>query len=100
MAFLASIPTWAYFAMILFTYVATHVLTFDPTRVLPPQRAFIGRIVSAVLLLIALVLFRAVEPATVLLSLLLALAGGFLSGRSTQPPKAPPARRGPDEERR
>lgn len=92
MEFLAAVPVWVYFVMILLTYVVVHVLTFDPARLLPAGRAFLGRMGSAVLLLVALVLFRREEPLTLLLALGLAALGGFLSGRSTHPPKPVAAR--------
>ena len=77
MEFLAAVPVWVYFVMILLTYVVVHVLTFDPARLLPAGRAFLGRMGSAVLLLVALVLFRREEPLTLLLALGLAALGGF-----------------------
>ncbi len=92
MEFLAAVPVWVYFVVILVTYVAVHVLTFDPTKLIPERRAFLGRTGSAVLLLLALVLFRREEPITLLVALALAVAGGFVSGRSTHPPKPPAAR--------
>jgi len=85
MDLLAAVPVWAYFVLLLLTYVFTHILTFDPTRLLPKRRAFIGRMGSALLLLLALVFFQRNDPVTLLLSLALAVAGGFLSGRSTLP---------------
>lgn len=87
MGVLASIPVWAYFIVLLLTYVGAHVLTFDAGKVMPAGRAFWGRIGSSLLLLIALIVFRREEPATLLLALALAVGGGFLSGRSTVPPK-------------
>ncbi|HRN19106.1 MAG TPA: hypothetical protein PLU66_08490 [Trueperaceae bacterium] len=86
MDLLAAVPVWAYFVLLLLTYVVAHILTFDPGRLLPKRRAFIGRLGSAVLLLLALVFFQRDDPVTLLLSLSLAVAGGFVSGRSTLPP--------------
>ncbi len=87
MDLLTAVPVWAYFVLFLLTYVVTHILSFDPNRLLPERRAFSGRMGSAVLLLLALVFFQSDEPLTLLLSLALAVAGGLLSGRSTLPPK-------------
>ena len=87
MDFLATVPVWVYFVVILITYVVVHILTFDPQRLLPERRAFFGRMSSAVLLLLALVFFQREEPLTLLVALALAGAGGYLSGRSTLPPK-------------
>lgn len=97
MGFLAAIPEWVYFVVLFITYVVTHILTFDPRRLLGRRGAFVGRLVSALLLLGALVVFQRDEPVSLLLALALAAAGGYLSGRSTLPPKAVP--KGPGREK-
>lgn len=87
MGLLLAIPNWAYFLVLLVTYVVVHVLAFDPRRLLKGRLAFWGRMASAILLLLALVTFRREEPTSLLLALALSTTGGFLSGRSTLPPK-------------
>lgn len=88
MGVLSSIPVWVYFVVLLITYMATHVLTFDPARGLRGRAALVARIGASLLLLLALIAFNRDEPATLLIALLLSVLGGFLSGRSTPPPKA------------
>ncbi len=99
MEFLVAVPVWVYFVVILITYILAHILTFDPQRLLSERRAFFGRMASAVLLLLALVFFQREEPLTLLVALVLAGAGGYLSGRSTLPPKAAKAKGGSNKGR-
>lgn len=94
MDLLATIPVWVYFIILLITYMGTHVLTFNPGRGLQGRAVLVARIGASLLLLLALVSFNREEPATLLLALVLSGSGGFLSGRSTPPPKA--ARSQPD----
>ena len=98
MGLLSTIPVWVYFIVLLVTYMATHVLTFDPARGPRGRAAFAMRIGASLLLLLALITFNREEPATLLVALLLSDLGGFLSGRSTPPPKvAKPAGSEPEE---
>lgn len=87
MNLLAAIPVWLYFVVLALTFVGAHVLAYRPRKA--PSRsagAAAARVGASVLLLIALVVVRPDEPATVLLALVASVAGGVLSGRAAPAP--------------
>lgn len=87
MNLLATIPVWLYFVVLALTFVGAHVLAYRPRKA--PSRsmgAAAARVGASVLLLIALVVVRPDEPATVLLALVASVAGGVLSGRAAPAP--------------
>lgn len=86
MNLLSSIPVWVYYVILLITFIGSHVLAFEPTNLgrKPGLRA-VMRIGSSLLLLVGLVIIQPSEPATVLLALLSAGLGGFVSGKAAPP---------------
>lgn len=89
MDLLSNIPVWVYYVILLITFVGAHVLAFAPNdsgRNAGLRGAM--RIGSSLLLLVGLVLIQPAEPGSILLAILAAALGGFVSGRA-----APPVRR-------
>lgn len=87
MNLLAAIPVWLYFVVLALTFVGAHVVAYRPRKA--PSRsmgAAAARVGASVLLLVALVVVRPDEPATVLLALVASVAGGVLSGRAAPAP--------------
>lgn len=88
MDLLSSIPVWAYYVILVITFMGAHVLAFSPSatgRKAAAQGAM--RIGSSVLLLVGLVLIQPGEPGSILLALGAAALGGFVSGRAAPPVK-------------
>ncbi|NLG09444.1 MAG: hypothetical protein GX560_09360 [Deinococcales bacterium] len=96
MTILAAIPVWVYFVILAITFMVFHVLALRANQ--PPNRtrAMLGRVVSSIVLLVALVFLEPSEPATVLLALLGAVVAGIVSGRTATPPLPP--RREPSDQ--
>ncbi|HZW28402.1 MAG TPA: hypothetical protein VFF08_08085 [Trueperaceae bacterium] len=84
MNLLASLPVWVLWAVLGITFVVVHAMAFQP-RQEPGGGRMLKRVLSSVLLLVGLVLVDPAEPASVLLALLAAGVGGFLSGRAAPP---------------
>lgn len=90
MNLLSSIPVWAYYVILVITFMGAHVLAFSPSetgRKAGTRGAM--RIGSSVLLLIGLVLIQPSEPGSILLALAAAALGGFVSGRAAPPMRLP-----------
>src|SRR5690606_36773450 len=96
MTLLAAIPVWVYFVILAITFMVFHVLALLANQPLTRTRAMPGRVVSSIVLLVALVFPEPSEPATVLLALLGAVVAGIVSGRTATPPLPP--RREPSDQ--
>lgn len=90
---LSNLPTWLYWVILLITFMGSHVLAYNPGA--PARTPLVGtalRVGSSLILLVGLVLINTSDPGSILLALLAAAIGGFLSGKGAPPPKAvPPA---------
>lgn len=89
MDFLGSLPFWVYFVVLGITFMAAHVFGYRPGA--NPRGNLLLRIVSSVMLLVALLLVDPSRPAALLAALPIAAAAGFVSGRSAPAlkPRAP-----------
>lgn len=90
MDLLSRIPVWAYYVILLVTFVGAHVLAFQPNDT--GRRSWAKgamRIGSSLLLLLALVFVQPSEPGSVLVALGAAAVGGFISGKAAPPVKRP-----------
>lgn len=89
MDFLDSIPLWVYFVLLGITFMATHVFGYRPGG--NPRGNLLLRIVSSVMLLVALLLVDPSRPTALLAALPIAAAAGYVSGRSAPAlkPRAP-----------
>ena len=84
MSLLANLPVWAYWVALGVTFMVVHGLAFRPAR--PGEQGRTAkRVGSSALLLLALIVVDPSAPGSVLLGLLAAAAGGYLSGRSAPP---------------
>ena len=90
-AFLNIIPLWIWFAWLLVAFMSGNFASYRGRQrpPLPPQRRRILRILTLVLLVVALLM---VGPITALPATVLAAAGGVLNGRTapSEPPKPSP----------
>jgi len=95
---LANLPIWVYFVIMAVTFMALHVVSFDPNRRVTRGAAATTamRVGSSVILLIGLLVMQPAVPVTLLLALALAALGGYLSGKAAPPPR-PREPAGPDE---
>ena len=92
MNFLTTIPIWVYFVILALTFMAVHVFTFRPRSKLTRTSSILLRVGSSVVLLLGLMAINPSDPGSILLALVAAGAGGFMSGRSASPPtRAAPA---------
>lgn len=89
-------PLWAFFAMVVFAYLSGHLLGFRPAGTERPKNWLLLRIVSTTMLLTSALL---VAPQTLWFTLPLAVAAGWLNGRSSPPPirQAPAKPKAPEE---
>lgn len=86
---LSNLPTWVYIVILTITFMGAHVLAYNPGT--PPRRPAVGtamRVGSSLILLAGLVLVRPSDPGSILLALLAATVGGFMSGKAAPPPRA------------
>lgn len=93
MDLLSTIPLAVYWVVLAITFMAAHVFAFDAGKTSArPGANTVLRIASSLVLLVGLVIVRPDEPGSILLALLAAAVGGFLSGRAA-PPLRPAAKR-------
>ncbi len=84
MSLLADLPVWVYWVALGVTFMVVHGLAFRPAQ--PGEKGRTAkRVGSSALLLVALIVVDPSTPASVLLGLLAAAAGGYLSGRAAPP---------------
>lgn len=88
---LVNVPIWVYFVIMGITFMVTHVVAYDPNRVVTRSSGLttVMRIGSSVILLVGLLIMQPAAPATLLLALGLSALGGYLSGRAAPPPRVP-----------
>lgn len=91
MTFLAAIPIWGYFIILAVTFMVVHVLALRADQPQNRVRSIGGRVVSSLVLLLALLFLDPTEPASILLALFAAAVAGFISGRTATPPLPPRA---------
>lgn len=84
MNLLANLPLWVYWVVLGITFIVVHAVAFQPTR--PESKGrMLKRVLASAALLVALVLVQPTEPGTILLALLAAAVGGYLSGKAAPP---------------
>ena len=89
MTFLANIPIWLYFVILAITFMVVHVMALRANQPKNRARSLGGRVLSSLLLLLALVFLNPADPGSLLLSLFGAAVAGFVSGRTATPPLPP-----------
>ncbi len=82
MSLLSAIPVWGYFIVLGLAFITGHLLAFHPDPAMGRGRRMAGRWGSSLLLLVGLLMVSNRNVASVLPSLVLALLGGVVSGRT------------------
>lgn len=94
MNFLANVPIWVYFVVLAVTFMVVHLMALRADQPDNRRRSIAGRVISSILLLIALYLIDPGSPPSILFALLVSAGAGFISGRTATPP-LPPRRAAP-----
>lgn len=88
MTLLSSIPLWVLFVLLGLAFMTAHFVAYHPSPELTRRRRTLARWASSLLFLVSLLLVSNERIGTVLPALLLAAAGGVVSGRTA--PGRPP----------